>query len=62
MREIYSDFCAWHERVFGDGQPEPGERTFGGMYGAFMQHAKDFYLWKRTEIGSTVILKLGKGV
>lgn len=60
MREVYFDFCEWHEQFFGDGQPEPGERTFCGKYGAFMQHAKDFYHWKRTEKGSTVILDVSK--
>lgn len=56
MRVVYNDYKAWHERFYGDGEAEPKERTFCGQTGAFMQHAKDFYTFKRTDEGSTVIL------
>lgn len=56
MSTIYADYCEWHERHYGDGQPEPSLKTFGGQYGAFLTLAKDFYTWKRSRAGSTVEL------
>ena len=56
MSSIYADYCEWHERHYGDGQPEPSLKTFGGQYGAFLTLAKDYYKWNRSREGSTVEL------
>ena len=56
MSFIYADYCDWHEKIYGDGQPEPSMKAFGGQYGAFLTNAKDFYTWKRSRDGSTVEL------
>lgn len=56
MSSIYADYCEWHEKHYGDGQPEPSLKTFGGQYGAFLTLAKDYYRWNRSRAGSTVEL------
>lgn len=60
MMEVYCDYVDWHDKHFGDGQPEPSLKTFGGQYGAFMQHAKDYFSSKKTNRGRVVVLDKGK--
>ena len=56
MMEVYCDYVDWHDKHFGDGQPEPSLKTFGGQYGAFMQHAKDYFSTKKTNRGRVIVL------
>lgn len=57
MGEVYLDYCDWHDKHYGDGAPEPSLKTFGGQYGAFMQHAKAYYTTKKTNRGRVVTLE-----
>jgi len=56
MSDIYSKFEQWHHDFFGDGQVEPSLKSFGGPYGAFMNHAKEYFTYRRRHDGRFVEL------
>jgi len=58
MSQVYAQYCWWHEQEFGDIQVEPGLRTFGGPYGAFLQsEAQKYFSYHKTRAGRVVELK-----
>ncbi len=60
MLDLYGMFEAWHHRFFGDGTVEPSLKSFGGPYGAFLSHAKDWYYYTRKRNGRFIELRKDK--
>jgi phage/plasmid-associated DNA primase len=53
MTEVYEKYCTWHQTFFGEAEKiEPGLKTFGGPYGAFLQSgASQFFEYKKGNAG-----------
>ena len=60
MSVVYSQYETWHHNFFGDGQVEPSLKSFGGPYGAFLTHAKEYFEYSRRRDGRYVELKKDK--
>lgn len=56
MSEVYDLFEDWHHKFFGDGQVEPSLKSFGGPYGAFLSHSKEYFSYSRKRDGRYVEL------
>lgn len=57
MSDVYDMFSQWHHKFFGDGAVEPSLKTFGGPYGAFLTHAKDWFFYRRKRDGRFLELR-----
>lgn len=60
MSALYAIYENWHHNFFGDGQVEPSLKSFGGPYGAFLTHAKEYFEYSRRRDGRYVELKKEK--
>lgn len=56
MSEVYAKYEDWHHSFFGDGQVEPSLKSFGGPYGAFLTHAKEYFNYTRKRDGRYIEL------
>lgn len=60
MSTVYSLYENWHHGFFGDGSVEPSIKTFGGPYGAFLTHAKEYFGYTRKRDGRYIELHRAK--
>lgn len=60
MSDVYEQFSAWHHKFFGDGAVEPSLKSFGGPYGAFLTHAKEYFFYTRKRDGRFIELRQHK--
>ncbi len=57
MSAAYDSYTYWHHAFFGDGVVEPSLKSFGGPYGAFMTHAKEYFTYNRRKDGRYLELR-----
>lgn len=58
MTEVYEVYKGWHAYEFGETNVEPGLKSFGGAYGAFLStDAGKYFEYKRTNEGRKVFLR-----
>ena len=60
MSTVYRCYENWHHSFFGDGAVEPSLKSFGGPYGAFLTHAKEYFLYTRKRDGRYIELHKDK--
>ena len=56
MSAVYAMYENWHHNFFGDGSVEPSLKSFGGPYGAFLTHAKEYFGYSRKRDGRYIEL------
>lgn len=56
MSAVYAIYENWHHQFFGDGSVEPSLKSFGGPYGAFLTHAKEYFGYSRKRDGRYIEL------
>jgi phage/plasmid-associated DNA primase len=56
MSVVYAMYENWHHTFFGDGNVEPSLKSFGGPYGAFLTHAKEYFRYSRKRDGRYIEL------